>query len=75
MNKILIFRYTGAYQFLRPALMIKDPELIKQITVKDFDHFTDHSNFIEPEADPLWGGNLFSLKGKRIILTFLFSFF
>ncbi|KAF2881549.1 hypothetical protein ILUMI_24625 [Ignelater luminosus] len=42
-----------------------DPDLIKQITVKDFDHFLDHNQFISEEDDPLWGKNLFSLKGDR----------
>ncbi|KAF7286477.1 cytochrome P450 9e2-like [Rhynchophorus ferrugineus] len=58
-------RYSGIYQFHTPTLVIRDPELIKQITVKDFDHFTDHRNFVDPESDPLWGKNLFSLKGQR----------
>nr|QTM97432.1 Cytochrome P450 [Sitophilus oryzae] len=58
-------RYVGFYQFYTPTLMLRDPELIKQITVKDFDHFTDHRSFVDPDADPLWGGNLFSLKGQR----------
>ncbi|XP_050298451.1 uncharacterized protein LOC126737565 [Anthonomus grandis grandis] len=58
-------RYSGFYQFNTPALLIRDPELIKQITIKDFDSFTDHRSFADPEADPLWGGNIFSLKGQR----------
>lgn len=44
--------------------MIKDPELVKQLTVKDFEHFTDHRSFVDPESEPIWGNNLFSLKGK-----------
>ncbi|XP_076275240.1 cytochrome P450 9e2-like [Rhynchophorus ferrugineus] len=58
-------RYSGIYQFFTPTLILRDPDLIKQITVKDFDHFTDHSKFVDPEADPLWGKNLFALKGQR----------
>lgn len=54
------------FQFMLPTLVITDPELIKQITVKDFDHFLDHRTFIPEEADPLWGKNLFALKGKVI---------
>lgn len=44
--------------------MLRDPELIKQITIKDFDHFTDHRIFTE-EANKsgLWSQNVFSLKG------------
>nr|WIT94145.1 cytochrome P450 monooxygenase CYP9Z215 [Euwallacea interjectus] len=58
-------RYVGFYQFTSPALILKDPELIKQLTVKDFDHFTDHRAFVDPDADPIWAGNLLSLKGER----------
>lgn len=46
-----------------PTLLVRDPELIKQMGVKDFDHFTDHSITAE-NIDPLLGKNLFSLKGK-----------
>nr|QTM97431.1 Cytochrome P450 [Sitophilus oryzae] len=58
-------RYTGFYQFLTPILMVRDPELIKQITVKDFEYFTDHRTMVDPEADRLWSGNLLSLKGQK----------
>ena len=44
---------------------MKDPELIKQITVKDFDHFVDHQPFIPEDSDPLWSSNLLALTGKR----------
>ncbi|CAG9854600.1 unnamed protein product [Phyllotreta striolata] len=58
-------RYCGLYSFSYPMLMIRDPDLLKELTVKSFDHFTDHPSFISEEAEPLWGKNLFSLKGKR----------
>ncbi|KAG5895433.1 hypothetical protein JTB14_037592 [Gonioctena quinquepunctata] len=57
--------YSGIYQFTQPQLMIRDPELLKQVTVKDFEHFTDHRSFIPEDVDPLWGKNLFALRGKR----------
>ncbi|XP_066257529.1 cytochrome P450 9e2-like [Euwallacea similis] len=57
-------RYVGFYQFTVPTLIVKDPELIKQITVKDFDHFTDYRQFVDPDSDPIWAGNLFSLTGS-----------
>lgn len=51
-----------------PTLMIRDPELIKQITIKDFDHFIDHRVFVDAGTDPLMSGNLFSLKGTDILI-------
>ncbi|KAK4874173.1 hypothetical protein RN001_013533 [Aquatica leii] len=58
-------RYTGAYQFLSPILFIRDPELIKQIMIKDFEHFVDHRQIMTEECEPLWGKNLLSLKGDK----------
>ncbi|XP_066992166.2 cytochrome P450 9e2 [Anabrus simplex] len=58
-------RYVGLFQFLNPILMIKDPELIKRVTVKDFDHFVDHVQSISKNADPLMGRNLFFLRGEK----------
>lgn len=56
----------GFYQFTIPSLLLKDPELIKQITVKDFDYFTDHRTFIPEAVEALWGKNLLALKGSYI---------
>ncbi|KAJ8928367.1 hypothetical protein NQ314_019098 [Rhamnusium bicolor] len=57
-------RYFGMYQFATPTLVVKDPDLIKHITVKDFDHFTDHRTFVPENSDPLWSKNLLALKGQ-----------
>lgn len=46
-----------------PTLMIRDPELIKRITVKEFDTFPEHRSFIPDDVDPLWNNNLFAIKG------------
>nr|CAI5864504.1 unnamed protein product [Callosobruchus analis] len=58
-------RYTGGYQLLVPTLMVRDPELIKTICVKDFDHFSNHRTFVPEDVDPLFGKNLFALKDQR----------
>lgn len=44
---------------------MNDPELIKQITVKDFDHFIDHRMQIDEKIEPLFGRNLLTLKGEK----------
>lgn len=65
-------RYLGVYQFLSPMLLIKDPELIKKITIKDFDCFVNHKGFVSEKIDPLFAKNLFSLQGKytpKIIIS------
>ncbi|KAF5288529.1 hypothetical protein FQA39_LY15397 [Lamprigera yunnana] len=58
-------RYVGFYQFMKPMLLIRDPELIKDITIKDFDAFPNHRQFIPTTADPLWGKNLFQITTEE----------
>ncbi|KPJ12394.1 Cytochrome P450 9e2 [Papilio machaon] len=58
-------RFVGKYEFLDPVVMIKDIDLIKSITVKDFEHFVDHRKFVDEELDTCFGRNLFSLKGEE----------
>lgn len=58
-------RFYGAYEFLRPMIVVTDLDLIKQITVKDFEHFLDHRTIIDGDFEPLFGRNLFSLKGQE----------
>lgn len=48
-----------------PVILIKDPDLIKQMIIKDFDHFTEHRVIITEDIDPLFGKNLFSLSGQK----------
>ncbi|KAK7863017.1 hypothetical protein R5R35_010766 [Gryllus longicercus] len=54
----------GFYQFMRPTLFIKDPELIKLVAVKYFDHFTDHHDIPSEKVEPLLARNLMALKGQ-----------
>lgn len=64
-RKILCFRYFGSYQFLQPSLFVRDLELIKKITVKDFEYFPDHFLLFSNNNDPITGSNLFALKGEK----------
>lgn len=38
-----------------PVYMIRDPEMIKQIAIRDFDHFVNHRFAMSEESDPLLG--------------------
>ncbi|GBP26422.1 Cytochrome P450 9e2 [Eumeta japonica] len=55
-------RFVGNYEFLAPTMMIRDPELIRLIGIKDFDSFTDHRRFSN-EKDPFFAKSLFGLRG------------
>lgn len=43
-------RIVGTFQFGKPVLILRDPEIIKQMTIKDFDHFEDHRNLIDEKV-------------------------
>nr|QZP43559.1 cytochrome P450 monooxygenase CYP9G52 [Ephestia elutella] len=57
-------RYVGFIEYTKPSIIVRDPELIKQITVKDFDHFVDHKDFFS-EFAPLMKSSIFSMKGDK----------
>ncbi|EEZ99187.1 cytochrome P450 9e2 [Tribolium castaneum] len=58
-------RFVGIFQFNTPILLIRDPELIKSIAIKNFDNFVDHYGFANDDIDPLWAKNLFASQGER----------
>nr|XP_033323903.1 cytochrome P450 9e2-like [Megalopta genalis] len=57
-------RYVGFMDSFTPTLLIRDPELIREVGIKQFDHFTDHRVFISEIVEPLFGRTVFSLKGE-----------
>nr|AVL92860.1 CYP450 [Locusta migratoria] len=54
----------GAYFFTKPAVVVRDPGLIRKMLVKDFEHFHDRGLYINEQVDPLTG-HLFLLPGER----------
>lgn len=56
-------RIYGIYQGLKPRLVVADPEVIRQITIKDFDNFINHggSSFENKFQESF----IFVLKGDR----------
>ncbi|CAD1473361.1 unnamed protein product [Heterotrigona itama] len=58
-------KYVGLFEFEMPLLMIRDLELIKSITVKNFDHFPNHRMAFDPDQEPLFSKNIFSLCDER----------
>jgi cytochrome P450 len=57
--------YVGIFSFDKPSLLICDLELVKKILVKDWQNFMDHILTVNTKLDPVFGRNLFVLKGKR----------
>lgn len=59
----------GMFDAMTPIFVVRDPELIKKITVKDFDHFIDHRPmFGNSENDnpySIFGKTLFAMTGQK----------
>ncbi|KAK9511839.1 hypothetical protein O3M35_000422 [Rhynocoris fuscipes] len=55
-------RVVGVYEFFSPVLVIRDPQLIEKIFVKDFQHFTDRTQIVEDTG--LFATGLFQMKGS-----------
>lgn len=55
--------FVGIYLFFRPAILIRDAEMVKSILTTDFQSFHDRGTYCDPERDPL-SANLFSLPGE-----------
>ena len=57
-------RYGGVYQARTPVLLVRDPELIKLILVKDFSCFPSKGIHADLQNDPL-SCHLFNLEGDQ----------
>lgn len=55
--------YVGMYQMRTPILLVRDPELIHRVLIKDFTHFTDRAMAVDLDA-PL-ANHLFLMKGHQ----------
>ena len=55
----------GIYSFDKPALMVRDLDLVKNILVKDSQTFLDHLITFDEDLDPLGARGLFLMKGKK----------
>ncbi|XP_069991154.1 cytochrome P450 9e2-like [Penaeus vannamei] len=52
----------GLYSFHEPTLLVGDPELMRHIYVKDFDHFIDRRTFDMPSEKDIVTANMLTLK-------------
>lgn len=54
--------YVGFYIFHKPCLLLRDPEIIKQLFVRDFDNFCDRHFAGSVQKDSIGMRNLFGVK-------------
>lgn len=55
----------GLFSFTKPVYFIRDPELYKQLAIKDFDSFEDRKFVLDAKNDRLFGNTLVQLEGQR----------
>lgn len=67
-RKLEPYKFAGLFTFHKPSIMVRDPELIKHILIKDFSHFHDRGFPVNKEIEPL-GNHLLSMRG--IFLTLI----
>lgn len=53
----------GVFKFRQPVLLLRDPELVKTVIVKEFSSFQDNDFHSNVDVDPLFGRNPFVLRG------------
>ena len=65
-------KYFGHFMFGKPMVGVNDPDVLRQIQVKDFDHFMDRTSpetnkkfFAGGDLDALWAKQLTSLGGEE----------
>ncbi|RZC38640.1 p450 domain containing protein [Asbolus verrucosus] len=63
-NNYPILPFVGIFISGKPALLVREPEFVKNITVKDFGHFVDNDSF-DKKLDPILGRHPFFLKGDE----------
>jgi cytochrome P450 family 6 len=57
--------FVGIFSFDKPSLLIRDPELVKNILVKDAQYFRDRMISFSEKLDPLFSNSLIAIKGQR----------
>lgn len=58
-------KYFGLFDFMNPVIVLRDMDLIKNVTVKNFESFPNHKIFFEESWEPLFSKNLFALQNEK----------
>ncbi|XP_037805916.1 cytochrome P450 6d1 [Lucilia sericata] len=56
-------KFVGIYMFVKPAILLRDAALVRQIMTTDFASFHDRGVYVDEKNDPM-SANLFTLKGQ-----------
>ena len=55
--------FGGVFTMKKPSILIRDPDLLKNVLIKDFAFFTDRGMNTVREVDPL-SHSLFAMRGE-----------
>lgn len=59
-------KFVGMYDIGgKPSMLIRDPDLINKISIKDFDHFVNHFFQLDRNLDPIVGRTLFGMTNQK----------
>ncbi|KAB0794253.1 hypothetical protein PPYR_13873 [Photinus pyralis] len=58
-------RFAGSCYYFQPLLLLRAPDMIKQIAIKDFENFIDRIQFLRDDIEPLWTKSIFLLRGDE----------
>ncbi|XP_055381432.1 uncharacterized protein LOC129612015 [Condylostylus longicornis] len=64
-NKFRNEKIYGIFDFFGPSIVLRDPEMIKQVTIKDSDHFMNHRELLTERDDPMFGNSVFTMRGEK----------
>lgn len=56
--------FIGIYMLFRPAILVKDATLIRNVLSTDFNYFHDRGVYCNPQYDPL-SENMFAMSGNK----------
>ena len=54
----------GLYEFMTPTLVLKDPELVEQVLIREFSTYPDHGPFLFEPSSVLYE-SVFNMSGER----------
>ncbi|KAJ3641253.1 hypothetical protein Zmor_027767 [Zophobas morio] len=55
----------GMFRATTPILLVRDPALVREVTVKSFNSFRENDYEVSKKHDPIFGRNPFVLKGEE----------
>lgn len=59
------YAYVGFYNFWKPALLVRDVELVKDVLIKQFNNFHDNWITVDYSIDPVMAKNPFVMIGDE----------